>query len=165
MNSSNIHEQKYPPEVIVRAFEYFARSRSLYNQLRNDFQLPSVATLTRITSKVSNIDDNAFISSVFSKLNSGQKHCILLLDEVYVKPMLTYHGGKLFGKAVNDESNVAKTVLAFMVVCLYGGPKFLAKMFPLSSISYSSIIKLNFTRFFGNPIVSYTFQYMHKVIQ
>ena len=65
MNSSNIFEQKYSPEVIVRAFEYFARSRSLHNQLRNDFQLPSIATLARITS---NIDDNAFICSIF--LNS-----------------------------------------------------------------------------------------------
>ena len=124
MNSSNILEQKYSPEFIIRAFEYFALSRSLYNQLRNDFQLPSIATLTHITSKVSNIDDNAFICSIFSKLNNGQKQCILLIDEVYVKPMLTYHGGQLFGKAVNDESNLAKTVLAFMIICFMGDQNF-----------------------------------------
>ena len=37
MNSSNIHRQKYPPEVIVRALEYFARTHTLYHQLGNDF--------------------------------------------------------------------------------------------------------------------------------
>ena len=132
MNSSK--KQSYPPEVIVRAFEYFARSRSLYQQLRNDFQLPSVSTLTKITSKVSNIDDITFMKGVFDNINDGQKSCILLLDEVYVKPMLTYHGGNIFGHAVNDSSSLAKTVLAFMVVCLYGGPKFLVKMLPVSKL-------------------------------
>jgi hypothetical protein len=39
--------------------------------------------------------------------NDGQKNCILLLDEVYVKPMLTYHWGQLFGHAVNDNSSLA----------------------------------------------------------
>jgi len=33
-----------------------------------------------------------------------------LIDEVYVKPMLTYHGGELFGSSVNDNSQFAKTV-------------------------------------------------------
>lgn len=43
---SNIFQQKYSPEMMVRAFEYFARSGCLYDQLRNDFELPSIATLT-----------------------------------------------------------------------------------------------------------------------
>ena len=42
--------QSYGPEIIVRAFEYFTTSRTLYNRLRIDQQLPSVTTLTRITS-------------------------------------------------------------------------------------------------------------------
>ena len=45
------------------------------------------------------------------------------MQDQYVKPMLTYHGGKLFGKSVNDESKIAKTVflwlLVFMVVQLF----------------------------------------------
>ena len=75
-----------------------------------------------------------FINNIFSKLNSGQRDCVLLLDEVYVKPMFAYHGGQLFGKPVNDSSSIAKTVLAFMIVCCYGGPKFLVKMLPISNL-------------------------------
>ena len=100
LNSNNVHEKKYSPEMIVRGFEYFAKSRSLYQQLRTDYQLPSIATLTRLTSKVSNMEDKSFLKNVFQSLNPGQKNCILLIDEVYVKPMLTYHGGELFGKSV-----------------------------------------------------------------
>ena len=131
MNSSNVYEQKYSSKTIVPAFEYFARSRSLYIQIRKDYQLPSIATLTKLTSKFSNTDDNTFITKIFENLNNGQKNCILLIDEVYVKPMLTYHGGHVFGSAANDNSKLAKTVLSVMVVCLYGGPKFVAKMVPV----------------------------------
>ena len=50
-------EKIYFPGMIIRAFSYFATSRALYFQLRADFQLPSIRTLTRITSKVSKIDE------------------------------------------------------------------------------------------------------------
>ena len=42
--------------------------------------------------------------------------------------MLWYHGGQLFGNSVSNNTQLAKTVLAFMIVCLYGGPKLLVKM-------------------------------------
>ena len=50
----------YTAEVITRAFEYFASSRSTYEKFRQDHQLPSVKTLTRITSKVKNCDISKF---------------------------------------------------------------------------------------------------------
>ena len=50
----------YTPEIIVRAFVYFAASRALYQRLRIDYQLPSVRTLTRITSKISQVDKKNF---------------------------------------------------------------------------------------------------------
>ena len=41
MNSlTYVGEKKYAPEMIGRAFEYFATSRSLYTMLRDDFELP-----------------------------------------------------------------------------------------------------------------------------
>ena len=41
---NSIHEQKYTPEMIVRGSEYFAKSRSCYKLLRNDYELPSIST-------------------------------------------------------------------------------------------------------------------------
>ena len=34
-----------------------------------------------------------------------------------MKKMLLYHGGTLFGRAVNDPSSLAANVLGIMVVC------------------------------------------------
>ena len=48
--------------------------------------------------------------------------------------MLQYHGGILFGKAVNRPEKVANTILSFMIYCLKGGPKFLFKMLPVKEL-------------------------------
>lgn len=131
LGTTKVGTLKYSNEIIVRAFEYFATSRALYNQLRTDFGLPSIATLNRLSSKVNNSSDFTFISNVVAGLDQRQKQLILLLDEVYVKPLLTYHGGKLFGKAINHPEHLATTVLGFMLVSPFGGPSFLVKMLPV----------------------------------
>ena len=131
-----VGEKKYEIETIVRAFEYFALSRTTYNRIREDFELPSIATLTRLTSKVKSVDDESYLRTVFENLkDERQKACILLLDEVYVKTALQYHGGMLFGKAVNNPSVLANTVLCFMIVNFFGGPKFLCKMLPVRNLN------------------------------
>ena len=35
---------KYRSDIVIRTFGYYATSRTLYNRLRDDFQLPSLAT-------------------------------------------------------------------------------------------------------------------------
>ena len=131
-NITYVGEKKYSVEMFIRALEYFALSRATYNRLRGDFQLPNISTLPHITSKVKNTDDNSYIHKVFSNLtDERQKTCVLLLDEVHAKDMLLYHGGVVFGHAVNKPSLLANTVLSFMVVTLFGGPNFLCKMLPV----------------------------------
>ena len=63
-NFTFVGEKNYSLEMFIRAFEYFALSRATYNRLRRDFQLPSISTLTHITSKVKNTDDNSHIHKV-----------------------------------------------------------------------------------------------------
>lgn len=133
--SGDVGEKLYCPSIIIRAFEYFAISRSLYKKLRNDYQLPSISTLTRITSKVSKISDSSFTEQVLQTTEEKQKICVLLHDEVYVKKMLLYHGGTVFGKAQNNPSMLAETILAIMIICLHGGPKFISNIIPVSKLN------------------------------
>ena len=37
-----------------------------------------------------------------SKKNK-KKQCVIIQDEIYVKKMLLYHGGTLFGRATDDS--------------------------------------------------------------
>ena len=129
MNTTIVTKPTYSPESIVRSFEYFSLSRSAYNRLCHDFKLPSTKTLTRLTSATRSLDTTVFIQKLFSSLSDcRQKTYILLIDEVYVKPVLQYHGGSIFGKALNKSDKLANTVLCFMVCCLFGGPKCVCKM-------------------------------------
>ena len=61
-----VGKKMYSQELVVRAFQYFPTSRGLYNRRRIDYQLPSIKTLTRITSKVSALNETCFMRSVFN---------------------------------------------------------------------------------------------------
>ena len=93
--------------------------------------MPSVRTLRKLTSKVRKLNDKEFVSNIFSSLDEKQRKCIVLVEKVYVK----YHGGHIYGKAANNPDALAKTVLAIMIKCQNGGPRFLVKMIPVSKLN------------------------------
>ena len=64
---------KYSSDIVIYAFEYCATLQSLYNRLRQDFQLPSLAILRKTTSKVSKFNEKSFLLSIFDALNASQK--------------------------------------------------------------------------------------------
>ena len=89
MGDKLVTDKKYSVETMIRAFEYFAMSRATYNHLREDFQLPSITTLTRLTSKVKSVHEDICLQKNFSNLpDIRYRNCILPLDEVYVKTIL-----------------------------------------------------------------------------
>ena len=139
LNSLNkikmIGEKVYNSATIIRSFEYFAKSRTLYKDLVKDYQLPSITTLTKLTSKTCALGDFDFVKTIIGTLDSRQKQCIVLVDEVKVKPALLYQGGRLFGVAQNAPGMLANSVLAVMVVCMNGGPNFIAKMIPVKKVN------------------------------
>ena len=55
------------------AFEHFALLRTSYRQLRDDFELPSISTLTRLTSAKKNLDDNHYLHTMFYCLRDVRK--------------------------------------------------------------------------------------------
>ena len=135
MATVSVGKPIYTPDVISRAFDNIRTSQALYSKLTKDYyQLSSVHTLTRITSKLASQDDTLFLSNLLSKVKNWQQKCIIMIDEGYIKSALLYHGGTLFGKSANHPDKLAKTMLAYMVKCLYGGPEFLTKMLPVCKL-------------------------------
>ena len=51
---------KYSSDTAIHAFGYYATSQTLSNRLRDNFQLPSLATLGRMMSKVSKLNKKSF---------------------------------------------------------------------------------------------------------
>ena len=99
MRGNGGNKSLYSPGMLVRAFSYFVISRSLYQKMRKDLQLPSIATSTRITSTCAKKCSSSLLNTVFSSVENSQKVCVMLVDEVYVKKSLQFHNGEVFGKA------------------------------------------------------------------
>lgn len=127
----------YSVDMISRCFDYYSRSRSAYSRLVQDFKLPAIKLLQRITSNCSKIEDETFLKSIFDHLNPHQKRTVILMDEVYVKCALSYHGGAVFGKALNQKDALANTILSVMIKCLYAGPQFIYKALPIKGLTSS----------------------------
>ena len=119
----------------MMAFSWYVRSRSLYHALGSDLFLPSISTLRKITRMAKNTEDSQLYQQIFMNAEPRSRGCILLVDEVYVKASITYSGGSLFGQAVDDPSKKARTLLCIYVKCLFGGPKFMAKMIPCAALT------------------------------
>ena len=60
--------------------------------------------------------------------NLRQITCLLLFDEVYLKSILLYYCGIVFGKAVNKPHLLANAILSFLIVILLRDPQFLCGM-------------------------------------
>ena len=135
IGDKKIGEKKWSNDGIIRAFKYYATSRVCYEKLRSDFEFPNASTMRQITSKFDKISDEKFVSEIFANVDERQKKCVILVDEVYVKPSLRYQGGEVFGRAENNPDQLANTILAVMVKCLFGGPKVILKMIPISKLS------------------------------
>ena len=121
MDARKVGLLKYAPETITRAFEYYAVSRSSYSKFAQDYELPSIRTLQRITSKFGKFDESKFLNGVFSNLGEHQKKCVLMLDEVYAKTALLLHGSTMFGRAAIDPTKLATTFLSMMLKATFGG--------------------------------------------
>ena len=123
MATTMVGKSVYLPEVMTRAFEHFATSRALYGKLTEDYQLPSIRTLSRITLKFANQDDMLFFEKLMLKIDICQRRSIVMIDEVYIKSALLYHGGIMFGKSANCPEKLTENIFAYMVKFLYSGPE------------------------------------------
>ena len=100
------------------AVEGFPRCR--YRQLREVLVLPCER---KIRAVISATDVKVVIEKMFLKVkNSQQKHCVLLVDEVKIRPSIVFSGGVLTGMAKNDPSSKASLLLGIMAKCLLSGP-------------------------------------------
>ena len=50
-----------------------------------------------------------------------QKQCLLLIDEMKIRPSIAYSSGVFSGMAKNKPEAKATSILAIMVKCLHGG--------------------------------------------
>ena len=133
MSVTHVGEKQYSMETIVLAFEYFASSRTVHNLLREDIQLPSLRTLTWLTSKVRGLVDNVYANNIFLNLLTF----FLLASCCYMKFMsLWLYSTTVVSYLVRKLAKhlLSYTMFSSMLVTLYAGSTFLWKMLPVKEL-------------------------------
>ena len=136
-------QRRYSPSTTHTALQVFLSSRTAYRTVDHVLCVPSARTLRKHLGRIGDVggldECRKAIKEVFLKLNEGQKRCILLFDEMYVKPSVRYRGKHLLGAAIDSPSNPAKTILAIMVKPLFGGPSFVCRLLPILHLTPAMI--------------------------
>ena len=87
-----------------------------------------------------------FLKTQFSLLQDHQKLITLKIDEIHVKPNITYDKKGIYGFAENNIDESATQIQAFMISSLMGKYKEIVKLIPVSrnssSFLYNSTIKV-----------------------
>ena len=109
--AKKITEKHFPPDVVACAFDCYAISRAAYKSIYNYLPIPGVKTLQRLTSSISKLDDEIYFSKIFKDVSKENRIVVLLHDEIYVREQYLYHGGTVFGEALNKEEVKAKIKL------------------------------------------------------
>lgn len=115
----NSKGRRYSSKCMMIALSLFLSSRKTYMKLREYLALPSPKTITQNIGSYSSIGGEEAatrISSLFFSHNNIQNpYCILIYDEMHLKPSLRYRGGHVIGYSLDQPEKLARTVLVYMV--------------------------------------------------
>lgn len=127
--------RRYSPQMLLHALRLYLASKSGYREMRSTMTLPHPKTLKKGLGPLHTTggleDCEEMVNICFNDLSNAQRDCIIIFDEVYVKPSLRFRGGHVFGEAADQPGCLATTILAILVKPLMGGPAFIARLIPI----------------------------------
>ena len=152
-------QKRYSPRYLLLSFKLFCLSRAAYKMLRDTcLMLPHISYLRQLSSCFSQTattlsgesSHSVYLKQKCSVLADHERHCVLMIDEIYVSPKIAYKGGRLQGFATNmgppSDTVEASTVQAFMLASIFSKNKDVAALEPVKNLDTSflhdSVIKV-----------------------
>ena len=104
-----------------------------YEHMRDFLTLPCKRKLQEIIS-AANVP--SVLQKTFNELKfEQQKNVFLLIDEIKIRPTVSYSGGALIGMAENLPDSRATSMLCVMMKALYGGPSVMVSVTPVHRLT------------------------------
>lgn len=104
-----------------------------YERLRDFLVLPSERKLQSVVSSLNMTD---VLKKTLQKVKSEkQKNVVLLVDEVKIRPTVSFSNGLLKGVAKNDPDSKATSMLCVMMKCLHAGPSIMVSVTPVNKLT------------------------------
>ena len=140
--------RRYSITTIITAFTLYFLSSRAYGYVRSAFlTLPSVSWLRKLSSHVgckpvSGLSCDNFLRLKAGTLKSNELIVNLLLDEVYVKPGLSFKNSDVVGTAQNDPSQTATTIQCFMISSLQSSNRDVIALVPVRKLTAEYLLQL-----------------------
>ena len=147
-------KKHYSSETIIMSFMLYTISPCAYDLMRGYINLPTKRYLQYLSSNMdvspnthpnNTIDCDKsttnYLNIVSSSLKPNEKIVNLLIDKIYISKRLDYRGKNLIGVASNDSS-LATTVLAFMIVSAFGNFSEIVKLLPVHNIKGNEMVPI-----------------------
>ena len=131
---SHFQLKSYSKHTVIFALELMGVSPAAYRLIRNSklVYLPSERFLKGILSKTFQ-DEN--LSKLFQSLQPQQRLVNILFDEVKLKEAVRFSSGHIAGYSENNQDLLATSALVFQLVCHYGGPRYIMRVYPVNGLN------------------------------
>ena len=143
----NSSKNKYSAECLIFACSMYFSSPSSYCFLRNSgyITLPHPNYIRKLSSN-SEIDSpgceeshKRYLQQHLCALKEEERLVNFMLDEIHIKSLLGYKGGKMKGSATNT-SGLANSLQAFMVSSLRSSYKDIVALYPVKNITADNLL-------------------------
>ena len=155
--------RRYSSATIIKSTRIYLCSRIAYNVCRNILCLPHPDTLKKYFGgfgAIGSYDDCKSVLNSYFQRTDVERKCYVIFDEMYVKPSLRYRGNHLLGIAEDDQSQLARTMLAIMLKPLFKTRSFMVRLIPIYKLSpeflYSSLSTVySLVREVGGEVIAF----------
>lgn len=131
--------RRYSAKTMVNAVYLFLKNRSAYESLRQFLALPSANTILQHVGPVNSIGSEHVAKQLADLCFDSNESplCILIFDEIHLKPSLRYRGGHVLGYSFDRPKELARTMLAYMIKLVFRSQQksFLIRLVPVHTLT------------------------------
>ena len=66
---------------------------------------------------------------------NSRKNVFFIVDEVRIRPTVSFAGGMLSGMAINESTEKATAMLGVFMKCIHGGPSLMISVTPVQKLT------------------------------
>ena len=130
--------RRYSTDMLILAFTWYHKSPACYHIIQRHLILPSVRLLRDVASYLNIGHTNTSFRYLCNKvkyLDSTELLVTLRLDEIHIKPKISYDSGQLYGNASNRDQQQANRIQTFMIASILSPNKDVVSLVPVQKMT------------------------------
>ncbi len=130
--------RRYTTDMLIVAFTWYHKSPACYRIIQRQLVLLSVRLLRDVASHLNVGDNNTSYKYLCNKvkyLEPTELLVTLQLDEIHIKPKVSYQNGQLYGNASNRDQQQANRIQTFMISSVLSSNKDVVSLVPVQKMN------------------------------